>query len=159
MSINVRPRETVATFAVHSEGSGVSQVARPGGSTHEIATDTPAAFGGRDSAPSPVSYALAALVSCNQVTAQIVAKEMGVTLASFVFDVSADLDTAVMVGGARDRSGNFERVTVDAAIRTNATPEQFASLKAETERRCPISQLFVQSGIPLASRWVAEPLM
>jgi uncharacterized OsmC-like protein len=156
MSLNVRPKETVATFTIHSEGTGVAQTARPGGSTHEIAIDTLPAFGGRDSAPSPVSYALAALVSCNQVTAQIVAKEMGVTLASFVFDLSADLDTAVMVGGAHDRNGNFERVTVDAVVRTDATPEQFAALKAETERRCPISQLYLKSGIPLISNWRAE---
>jgi uncharacterized OsmC-like protein len=158
MSVNIRPKETVATFTIHSEGTGVSQTARPGGTTHEIAIDTLAAFGGRDSAPSPVSYALAALVSCNQVTAQIVAKEMGVTLASFVFDLSADLDTAVMVGGAHDRNGNFERVTVDAVVRTDATPEQFATLKAETERRCPISQLYLKSGIPLVSTWRAESI-
>jgi uncharacterized OsmC-like protein len=158
MSLNVRPKEAVATFTIHSEGTGVAQIARPGGSTHEIAIDTLPAFGGHDSAPSPVSYALAALVSCNQVTAQIVAKEVGVTLASFTFDLSADLDTAVMVNGASDRSGNFSRVIVDAKIRTDATPEQFAALKDETERRCPISQLYRKSGIALFSTWVAEPL-
>jgi organic hydroperoxide reductase OsmC/OhrA len=92
------------------------------------------------------------------VTAQIVAKEMGITLASFVFDLAADLDTAVMVGGAADRSGNFERVIVEAVVRTNATPEQFTRLKAETERRCPISQLYIQSGLAYESTWRAEPL-
>jgi uncharacterized OsmC-like protein len=158
MSVNVRPKETVATFTIHAEGTGVAQTARPGGTTHTIAVDTLAAFGGADSAPSPVSYALTALVSCNQVTAQIVAKELGVTLESFVFDLSADLDTAVMVGGAHDRNGNFESVTVDAVIRTNATPEQFATLKAEVERRCPISQLYLKSGIPVVATWRAEAI-
>jgi uncharacterized OsmC-like protein len=158
MSVNVRPKETVARFTISAEGTGVAQTARPGGTTHVIAVDTLAAFGGKDSAPSPVAYALTALVSCNQVTAQIVAKEMGITLESFVFELAADLDTAVMVGGASDRSGNFERVIVDAVVRTDATPEQFARLKSETERRCPISQLYIKSGLEFESTWRAEPL-
>jgi putative redox protein len=120
-----------------------------------ILVDAPSAFGGHDSAPSPISYALASLVSCSQVTAQIVARELGIRLDAFTFDLSADLDTAAMVGGARDANPNFERVTVEATIRTDATPEQFAHLKAETERRCPVFALFSRSGIEISSDWRA----
>jgi putative redox protein len=156
MAINVRPKETLATFSVSSIGTGVAQTVRPGGSTHVIPVDAAPAFGGRDSAPSPISYALAALVSCSQVTAQIVAKDLGIKLESFAFELAADLDTAVLVGGSRDADANFERVSVDATIRTNATPEQFAALKLETERRCPIYQLFARSGVELVTNWRAE---
>ena len=155
MSINLRPKESIATFTLHAEGTGVAQTARPGGSTHDILIDAPSAFGGRDSAPSPLSYALASLVSCSQVTSQIVARELGIRLDGFTFDLSADLDTAVMVGGARDANPNFERVYVEATIRTNATPEQFAHLKEETERRCPVFALFSKSGIDITTDWRA----
>jgi putative redox protein len=63
-----------------------------------------------------------------------------------------------MVGGARDRSGTFTSVSIEAKTRTDATLERAAARKDETERRCPISQLFRQSGIALASTWIAEPL-
>jgi len=155
-AINLRPKETVATFTVSGTGTGVAQKVRVGGSTHEIAVDTLPAFGGADSAPSPISYALAALVSCNQVVAQIVAKDLGIRLDSFAFDASADLDTAVLVGGSHDADANFESLTLDATIRTNATPDQFAALKAETERRCPIYQLYARSGVRLTTTWHQE---
>jgi uncharacterized OsmC-like protein len=157
MAINVRPKETVATFAVSGKGTGVAQTVRVGGSTHEIRVDTLPAFGGADSAPSPISFALAALVSCNQVVAQIVAKDLGIRLDAFEFDASADLDTAVLVGGSRDANANFESLTLEAKIRTNATPEQFAALKAETERRCPVYQLYARSGVRLTTTWHREP--
>jgi uncharacterized OsmC-like protein len=158
MAINLRPKETVATFTVASHGTGVAQTVRPGGSNHDIFVDAAPAFGGNDSAPSPISYALAALVSCSQVTAQIVAKDLGIKLESFAFDLSADLDTAVLVGGSQDGNANFESVVVDATIRTDATPAEFAALKAETERRCPIYQLFARSGVAVETTWRAEAL-
>ncbi len=158
MTTNLRPKETIATFELSSTGTGVAQTVRPAGSAHEILTDAPCAFGGNESAPSPISYALASLVSCSQVTAQIVAKELGVRLDTFAFDLSADLDTAVMVGGARDAHATFERVDVTATVRTDATPDQFATLKAETDRRCPIFALFAQSGVDIRSTWHAEPI-
>jgi putative redox protein len=59
------------------------------------------AFGGDDAAPRPLCYALAALSSCNQVTAAVVAQDLGISLGAWSFDVGADLDTAVLVEGAR----------------------------------------------------------
>jgi uncharacterized OsmC-like protein len=154
--LNVRPKETLATFTVAGSGTGVAQTVRVGGSTHQIAVDTLPAFGGADSAPSPISYALAALVSCNQVVAQIVAKERGIRLDAFTIDAAADLDTAVLVGGSHEANANFEALRLEAVIRTDATPEQLAELKAETERRCPIYQLYARSGVAITTTWRAE---
>jgi hypothetical protein len=58
------------------------------------------------------------------------------------------LDTAVLVGGEHYGNPNFEPVTIEALA-------QFALLKHETERRCPIYQLFVRSGVLVSSRWHA----
>jgi putative redox protein len=52
----------------------------------------------------------------------------------------------VLVGGA-DGNPNFDRVTGRARVETDATGEQFATLVAETERRCPVTQLFKRSGV------------
>jgi putative redox protein len=61
---------------------------------------------------------------------------------------------AAMLLGATDTDANFSAVRITASITTDATEEQFAQLKSETERRCPIYQLFSRSGLTLTSDWV-----
>lgn len=146
---------TVVPFEVHAEGSGVAQTLTAG--KHVFHTDAYPAFGGADTAPSPLFYALGALTSCNQVTASLVARDLGITLGNWTFDIRGDLDTAVLVGGA-DGNANFDRVEVRATVETDADEEQFARLVAETERRCPVSQLFLRSGLEYSNNWTRSPL-
>jgi uncharacterized OsmC-like protein len=155
MSSVIHPKPTLATFKLASTGTGVSPTIRPEGSEHLIAVDAAPAFGGRDTAPSPIAYVLGSLLSCSQVTAQLVAKDLGIELRGFAFNLSADLDTAVLVGGARDGNPNFESVKIEALVETDASEAQFAQLKRETERHCPIYQLFSRSGVDVSSSWRA----
>ena len=151
----VRPKESVVPFAVHGEGTGVAQTLTAGG--HEFHTDAYPAFGGADEAPSPLFYALGALTSCNQVTASLVAKDLGVQLGRWTFDIQGDLDTAVLVGGA-EGNANFDRVEVTVSVETDASEEQFATLISETARRCPVTQLFERSGLELVNHWTRVDL-
>lgn len=153
----VTAKETVVPFVIEGTGTGVAQKVVVPGSDHAFETDAYPAFGGQDAAPSPLFFLLGALSSCNQVTAQLVAKDLGITLGEFAFRVQGDLDTAVLVGGAAGNA-NFDRVTVAATVESDATPEQFAELERETERRCPVSQLFVRSGLEFDSIWTQVPL-
>jgi putative redox protein len=145
---------TKVRFKLHGEGSGVRQTVTGEGSSHVIEVDAPPPFGGEDKYPTPITYALAALISCSQVTAQQAAKTLGVTLSHLDFDLEADWDVAAMLLGATDTDANFSAVRITASITTDATEEQFAQLKSETERRCPIYQLFSRSGLTLTSDWV-----
>jgi uncharacterized OsmC-like protein len=149
------PKPTVATFKLASTGTGVSQIVRPEGSEHLIRVDAAPAFGGNDAAPSPIAYVLGSLISCSQVTAQLVARDLGLKLHGFAFTLTADLDTAVLVGGAKEGNPNFESVKIEAFVETEASERELAELKRETERRCPIYQLFVRSGVEVASNWRA----
>lgn len=153
----LRPKASVVPFIVHGTGTGVAQQLVVPGSPHVFRTDAYPAFGGADADPSPLLYLLGALTSCNQVTAQLVAKDLGITLGRLAFEVQGDLDTVVMVGG-EDGNANFERVTVTATVQSDASAEQFASLRRETERRCPVSQMFIRSGLDFSSQWTQEPL-
>lgn len=155
--MSVTPKPTVVPFVVHGSGTGVAQHLVVPGSSHAFDTDAYPAFGGRDEAPSPLFYLLGSLISCNQVTAQLVAKDLGITLGEFRFEVQGDLDTAVLVSG-QDGNANFDRVTVTATIESDAQPDQFAHFAAETERRCPVSQLFVRSGLEFRSTFTQVPL-
>lgn len=151
------PRPTVVPFVLTSTGRGVAQTLVTGGGRHEFRTDAYPAFGGEDAAPSPLFYALGALTSCNQVTGSLVAKDLGITLGAWSFRIQGDLDTAVFVGGA-DGNANFERVVVEVSIETDATPEQFSRFTSETERRCPVTQLYRRSGTDLSSTWTSVAL-
>ena len=152
--MTITPKSTVP-FAVTATGAGVAQTVEAGG--HTFATDALPAFGGQDAAPSPLYYALAALSSCNQVTSALVAKDLGVTLGATRFEVVGDLDPSVIAGGA-EGNANFDKVTVRVSVETDADDAQFAELVSETERRCPVTQLFKRSGLALDSEWTRADL-
>lgn len=144
----------IAIFKQSGYGSGVSQTIRVTGSPHVIEVDAYPAFGGKDAAPSPLAYVLAGLISCSQVTAQLVARELGLSLGQFNFDVEAALPTDVLTTGA-EGNPNFTRVVITARVETDAAAGPFARLQAETERRCPIFQLFRRSGVEITGHWTA----
>ena len=149
----VRPKASVVPFTHTASGTGVLQRVVVGGDAgHTFEVDTYPAFGGRDSSPSPLSYVLAALSSCNQVTGSVVARELGITLGEWRFEVRGDLDTAVMVQGA-EGNANFDAVTITVTVETDADEATFARLAEETERRCPVTQLFRRSGLSYTSDW------
>jgi uncharacterized OsmC-like protein len=153
MPANVQPKPTLATFTLSAHGTGVAQTIAIGGSKHQFQVDAAPAFGGNDAAPSPIAYALGALISCSQVTGQIAAKALGLIVDRFEFDLSADLDTAILAGGAAEGNANFESVVLRARLTTTASDAELRALQAETERRCPIYQLFAGSGVAITSTW------
>jgi uncharacterized OsmC-like protein len=149
---------SVVPFVIRGEGSGVAQkVVAAGAAQHTFHTDAYPAFGGADRAPSPLFYALASLSSCNQVTGTLVARDLGVHLGAWSFEVQGDLDTRVLVQGA-EGNANFSKITVRATVESDATDEQFTRFVAETERRCPVTQLFKRSGLEFDNQWTRLPL-
>lgn len=152
-------KTSVVPFVLTATGTGTAQHLTAVDDTgHRFSTDAYPAFGGQDAAPSPLFYACwGSLTSCNQVTATLVAKDLGIRLGTWNFEVRGDLGTSVLVGGA-DGNANFDRVSVRAVVETDATDEQFATLVAETERRCPVTGLFKRSGVDWDNHWEKAPL-
>lgn len=152
-----RPKQTVP-FVVDAEGTGVAQTLTVAGDhEHVFHADTYPSFGGQDAAPSPLSYVLGALTSCNQVTGTLVAGELGIALGRWTFRVQGDLDPSVLAGGAQGNP-NFDRVEVRVTVETDAGSEQFDQFRTETERRCPVTQMFRRSGLEFLSTWTPAPL-
>ncbi|KAK0711725.1 OsmC/Ohr family [Lasiosphaeris hirsuta] len=142
---------------IHGTGSGTVQTITVPGKAYTIATDTYTVLGGGDASPSPVSYALASLSSCNQVTGFVVAKDHGIAVGRWDVKVDALLPTAVLVGGAQGNP-NFEEVTLTVKVQTDAKGKDFEHFAAEVDRRCPITQLFRRSGVVFKTEWVNEAL-
>lgn len=148
---------SVVNLAVSGEGTGVAQKIVTGDGTHKFTADALPAFGGADTAPSPLFYVLAGLSSCTQVTGSLVAKDLGIKVGEWKVDVHAELDTAVLVAGA-DGNANFGSISGKVSVQTDADAEKFAKFAQETERRCPISQLYKRSGLKFEIPWENKPL-
>lgn len=152
------PIKQTVPFVVDAEGTGVAQrLVAAGENEHVFTTDSLPSFGGEDAAPSPLSYLLGALTSCNQVTGSLVASGLGIELGRWSFHIQGDLDPSVIAGGA-EGNANFDRVRVQVEVATDATEEQFATFSSETERRCPVTQMFKRSGLAYTSDWKRLPL-
>ncbi|MGQ7297134.1 OsmC family protein [Quadrisphaera sp. KR29] len=152
------PVKQTVPFVLDAEGTGVAQrLVVAGEHEHVFTADTYPSFGGQDAAPSPLSYLLGALTSCNQVTGSLVASGLGIAVGTWSFRIQGDLDPSVIAGGA-EGNANFERVTVQVTVQTDASEEVFETFQAETERRCPVTQMFQRSGLAYSSSWHRAPL-
>ncbi|KAL1999429.1 hypothetical protein VTN02DRAFT_4530 [Thermoascus thermophilus] len=144
-------------FRVDGTGHGVAQSISVKGSPHQISVDAYPSFGGQDSAPTPLAYALSSLSSCTQVTGSLVARDLGATLGRWRVTVNGELDTAVLVKG-HEGNANWDNIELIVHVQTDADEATFKRFSEETERRCPITQLFKRSGTGWKSQWVNEKL-
>lgn len=151
------PKGSILPFHLHGKGEGVLQTVTIEGSSHTIRAEGHPAFGGKDSAPSPLDYALGALASCNQVTTFIVARDLGIAIGSFEIDLRAKLDNSVLVFGA-EGNPNFSAVALHVTVETDASDAAFDKLASEVERRCPLTQLYARSGVDVTNAWRNRPL-
>lgn len=147
----------ILTFDLQSSGSGVLAEVTIAGSPHTIVAEGHPAFGGTDSASSPLDQVLGAFVACNQVTSAIVAQGQGIQLGQFTGRVEAELDNSVLVYGA-EGNPNFSRVALTVELETELDDEAFDEFVAEVARRCPLTQLFVRSGVEVTSDWTNKVL-
>jgi putative redox protein len=144
-------------FRIDGEGTGVAQTVSVHGSPHKISIDAYPSFGGKDSAPTPLAYSLTALSSCTQVTGSLVAKDLGIKLGKWRVTVKGDLPTAVLVKGEQGNA-NWDNIELQVRVQTDGDEAKFQKFADETERRCPITQLFKRSGAGWKSQWVNESL-
>lgn len=121
-----------------------------------VFTDEPASLGGTNTAPSPLETALVALVGCDGVIINGVAKAMkfdyaGVTLAC---ESQIDVRGPKGVPGIRPY---FEKATLDIVVFTDESAKRVEQLKKNVEFRCPVMNLFRAAGVELDARWTSRP--
>jgi putative redox protein len=153
----IHPNGSILAFRLRGKGRGVLQTIEIEGSRHTVRAEGHQAFGGTDSAPSPLDYVLSGLASCTQVTTFIVSRDLGVDIGEFSIDLRAELDNSVLVLGAEGNS-NFSSVTLDIVLETDADAAAFSKLTNEIERRCPLTQLYIRSGLAITNNWTNRGL-
>ncbi|SES32663.1 OsmC family protein [Salipaludibacillus aurantiacus] len=119
---------------------------------HKVIIDEPAGMGGTDQGPDPLSNMLASLAGCENVIANMVAKDMDFDLQSIEFNIHGELDPRGLMGDENVRP-YFEKVQINAKVSTSESQERIEELKEKTDSRCPVFTTLQAAGVELEANW------
>jgi uncharacterized OsmC-like protein len=105
----------------------------------KIFMDEPAELGGRNGAPSPLDFILAAHAGCLNFMTFFIAKELGIPVSGTEITVRGVLDPSKFTGTDRSVRAGYQSLEVTIHVQSSASPEQLAQLRGEVEARCPVS--------------------
>lgn len=121
-----------------------------------IYTDEPDSMGGTNSAPSPLETVLVALVGCDGVIINGVAKAMNFAYSGVDFAVQSQID----VRGPRGVPGirpYFESGELLITVYSDEPEERFRKLCKNVEFRCPVMNLLDAAKVDMAVTWEQKP--
>ncbi|WP_078429596.1 OsmC family protein [Alkalihalobacterium alkalinitrilicum] len=144
---------TKTKVQITSESKGMQTVINAG--KHTITIDEPADMGGNDTGADPLTILLSSLAGCENVIANMVAKEMSFDLQGIEFDIKGLLDLRGLMGEEGVKP-YFEKVTINAKVKTSESQERVNELQSKTDKRCPVFTTFEAAGIELVPNWVKE---
>ncbi|TCD13827.1 OsmC family protein [Oricola cellulosilytica] len=119
-------------------------------------TDEPASLGGSNTAPSPLETVLIALVGCDGVIINGVAKAMNFsyTGVDFACQIQIDVRGPKGVPGIRPY---FESGTLDISVYSDETEARFRQLCKNVEFRCPVMNLLAAANVDMTVTWNQRP--
>lgn len=121
-----------------------------------VYTDEPASLGGTNSAPSPLETVLVALVGCDGVIINGVAKAMSFSYTGVDLSCESQID----VRGPKGVSGvrpYFETAKLDIIVYTDEDDARFQQLRKNVEFRCPVMNLLNAADVKMEVDWIARP--
>lgn len=89
-------------------------------------------------APSPLDLMLASLIGCFNITATLVAGDMGIEIEEASFEAVGTFNPSVFYGKEGPRAG-YKEVKVLIRLKTNADDETLKEFIRRVEERCPVS--------------------
>ena len=119
---------------------------------HTVVIDEPTIRGGSDSAATPLETMLSSYLACLNVIAHLIADEMGIEIDA----LSMSLDAAFDTDGVRNTTPTtlpFPEIALTMNITTAAPDAQIAQLRADLEKRCPVTVILTQAGTKIDATW------
>ncbi|WP_419881378.1 OsmC family protein [Peribacillus sp. B-H-3] len=142
--------ENLINFHVTGSSKGLQTIAKTG--KHTLTIDEPPVMGGQDSGPNPLQTLLSALSGCENIVANVVAREMEFDLQGIDFDIKAVLDRRGFMGDPNVKP-YFQSVNIEAKVKTSEPQERIDELQRITDSRCPIYATLSAAGIPIETNW------
>ncbi|GMA64225.1 OsmC family protein [Alicyclobacillus fastidiosus] len=140
----------MSNHKITAQGAGVRTEVSAG--RHTFVIDEHANMGGQDAGPSPLDYLLGSLAGCEEVIAQLVAREMEFKLNGIQFDVQGTLDTKGLMGDPNVKP-YFQKVRIRATVDTPEEESRVKQLQEAVDRRCPVFTLIKAAGVELDAEW------
>ena len=132
------------TYSVSGVGEGsVATTIRAG--KHAFVVDEPAALAGDDVAPSPVEFALGALISCQVVVYRLYARALGIQVDDITIDAEGDLDARRLFGIDEGVRAGFSDVRLAITITGPESQERYEHLREAVDAHCPVLDLFANA--------------
>jgi uncharacterized OsmC-like protein len=141
-ALSADPHQANATFEANSRLVGPTEVAVRVGSGHSFAVDEPEALGGANAAANPVEYALAALGSCQAITYQVWAAQLGVRLDKVEIGIDGDIDLRGFFGIDDGVRPGFNTVRIRVSLSGPESDARYKELAAAVDAHCPVLDLF-----------------
>ena len=135
------PANAQALFTAEGTLVGVTEVDIRTGA-HSFKVDEPPALGGADVAANPVQYALASLGSCQAITYQFWAEQLGIGFDTLSVRVEGDLDIRGFFGFDDGVRPGFSALRLEVTVTGPESPERYQDLAAAVDRHCPVLDLF-----------------
>ncbi len=132
------------TGTVRTQGESMARSTTEVG-PFKIFMDEPPELGGKNGAPSPLDFILAAHAGCLNYMTFFIAKELGIPVSGTEITVQGSLDPAKFAGTDRNVRAGYQSLEVAIHIKSPATAEQLARLQREVEARCPVSDNLAQA--------------
>ena len=105
----------------------------------KIFMDEPEELGGRNGAPSPLDFILAAHAGCLNYMTFFIAQEMGIPVTGTTISLEGSLDVAGFTGASPDIRPGYQGIRAVIDVATTASAEDVERLRAAVEARCPVS--------------------
>ena len=131
-----------------------------------LQTDLPKTMGGENRAPQPVETLLAAWIGCTQATALFVMRQMGPAVQAMdkmEFDIMAFRDEQgalqLPIEVTPQIPSRLLEITGTIRVYTPSIPlseDQLNLLQEQTEVRCPVANMIIQSGCQMNVAWIAQ---
>lgn len=117
---------------------GASALTQVSGGKHSLTIDEPLAFGGQDTAPSPIMFLLAGVAGCVNAAGRLAAQDLGFELRGLEIEVAGETDAARFFGRKSPNRAGFESLTVKIAADTDAPRELLDAWLGQVQYRCPV---------------------
>lgn len=108
---------------------------------YRVEVDEPPALGGEHTAPNPVEYYLAALLSCQVVTWRFWAEKLGIAVEDISARAEGDLDVRGFFGLDDTVRAGFGEVRVVVTVTGPETDERYRELHDAVDAHCPVLDL------------------
>ncbi|MDR3468980.1 MAG: OsmC family protein [Xanthobacteraceae bacterium] len=136
-ALGAEPAQAQAAFHAQSRlGDGLNSTVAI--RQFSIGVDEPAGLGGKDTAPNPVEYVLAALGSCQEITYRLYADALGIPLNGVSVRLTGAIDLRGFFNVEQSVRPGYQKIEAEVVLDSPASEKDLARLKEIVDRHCPV---------------------